>query len=214
MDLKPYSKPVDKKWSHVRYHTGPDARLELANLRGSPLGEEIFNYLYERNNLPIIKSEYLGPGHGGYYKFGGRTPRGGIVGLDYSAKAGDRLHEMAHAADYELASQYNEARPWSFWGRPPPTQFTDAYEKLHTGGEKQGYQYQREALAHKLNPKWAAERNNYRSSNDELMAWGVGTTLPSYTDDNWEPPLHLNSTLATEMSILLDLARRGNRKPK
>jgi hypothetical protein len=66
-------------------------------------------------------------------------------------------------------------------------------------------------LAYKLNPAWTESQEGYRASSGELPAWAMGNvanTNPLVNYDTYNTPSHLNSTLATEYQILLDLATR------
>jgi hypothetical protein len=63
-------------------------------------------------------------------------------------------------------------------------------------------------LADKLAPEWSKENSDYRSASNELSAYGMGSTVPRRSN---RAPLHVDPTMATEFSILLDLAQRAQK---
>lgn len=201
-----------------RYSSGNDPRVELMGLRGSPLGEEIFQYLQQRQGFPDIRRGYegLGADSEGSLTRGIGLPPNGILRLAPMSDSSTRLHEFSHAADSALNKQYFDRK--TSWQIPDvKTPFTEGYEKLiggvsATSGPDYKYNYERENLAKRLNPEWATKNEHYRGNNREVVGWGAGSTINSDLD-NYKPPNHLNSTAATELSILLDLAMRAD-KPK
>ena len=91
---------------------------------------------------------------------------------------------------------------------PAEQQFTQAYEKLvyNSARRNPDESLARESLARRLDPEWAKKNRAYRASNVELPAWGMGFAVEPRRD--YDQPLHLDPTMATEFSILLDMANR------
>lgn len=171
-------------------------------LKESNIGDDLYSYLYYRNSLPKVNfAHYLGDGVSGKY-----TGDGNIVDLLHRYNNATINHEFAHAADNALESQYYQ-RPTS-WNRPDvPTYFTDAYDKLRGATANSNYLQQRVEMAKKMAPEWAKANDKYRASNKELVGWGAGRQQDT-GDPEYKVPNHLDSTMATELSILMDLARR------
>jgi hypothetical protein len=122
------------------------------------------------------------------------------------------LHEMTHAAQPALEKQYQEgAKFFAASPKDPEARrvFLQAYEKLRGSGAAD--------LARKLDPTWEKENRKYRSSREELEAFGVGNVQNfGRRGDRLDArgPLHLDPTMATETMLLLDLARRDARLNK
>jgi hypothetical protein len=119
---------------------------------------------------------------------------------DPKQASGTLAHELTHAADIQLNTQFNESSN---------TQFLDAYKKLvetpkHFGTPKLD---QRAASAAILAPTWAATNSDYRSTGEELPGFGIGNSILAGSSTDPSPP-HVDSTMATEFMILLDLALR------
>ena len=177
------------------------ADREYNRLRETSLGEDLYTYLLKRQRLPQInRVPYITEGTVGEY-----NRESNIIKLLNNAQGSTLTHEAAHAADGALSNQYWD-RPTS-WSRPDtPTYFTDAYEKLKGETANNRYQGQRENLAQRLDPAWFHRNKDYRSTNNELVGWGAGRQAG--IDSSYTPPDHLDSTIATELSILMDLAKR------
>lgn len=165
--------------------------------------QSLFDYLYKRNRLPFTKmTSMLPPGTLGTY-----TPHENTVRVHPASGLGTLVHEMTHAADNALEQQYYD-RPTS-WNKPDTqTYFTDAYDKLKGRTSNTYYNDRRGELANKLNSEWYKKNQDYRSTGNELSGWAGKRTVRGEQEPRYEAPDHLDSTLATEMSILLDLARR------
>jgi len=175
----------------------------FSRLRETSLGQDLYQYLLSRNNLPKVNREYIA--HNGVY-----NPFLNSIKLHPNSGNGTLTHEMAHAADATLTNQYFD-RP-GFAGEPfLETYFTDAYKKLKGNGRTADNNYTdpREDLAKKLSPSWYEKERRYRASNNELVGWGAGTQA-EMRDGGYKPPNHLDSTMATELSILMELARRND----
>jgi hypothetical protein len=97
-------------------------------------------------------------------------------------------HELMHAADTAMQAQY---RPRIL---KPLTQF----EKMH-------FSLRPDAKA--FNSDWAEANKTYRASPRELRAWAIGQAAQKGSD-TYNPPLHLDPTLATEQMLLLEAATR------
>jgi hypothetical protein len=113
------------------------------------------------------------------------------------------VHELTHAAMDKMRWAYQNAKK-NRGKDPAASQFADAYEKLVMSPD---FVSQTSAVANRMAPGWAASKNAYRASGAELPAWGMGLSATGRADD-YESPLHLNPTLATEFRVLLDLANR------
>ena len=118
-------------------------------------------------------------------------------------------HEVGHAADTALADQRfgilrQNGRAWLPSSRPSPTAliFAAGFDKLspYTNKLKTGYENAR------------PETKAYRTSSRELRAFGAGNAADPAPAIYPGAP-HLDTTMATEFEILLDLARRAQRNP-
>ena len=113
------------------------------------------------------------------------------------------VHELTHAAMDKMRWAYQNAKK-NRDKDPAVGQFADAYEKLVKSPD---FASQAQVTANRIAPGWAASKNAYRASSAELPAWAMGLSTTGRVDD-YEAPLHLNPTLATEFRVLLDLANR------
>lgn len=177
----------------------------------SPQYGELVEFLADRRSMPPIK---LKPGlSGGEFEyhpvFGNTLPRTGNINVGFNSDPGTIVHELTHAADRQITQQYYETRR-----KKNPSdiekQFVQAFEKLVFSPDKRHSdptRNQRTAMAFKLDPAWAVEQREYRSDPDELVAFGMGSTLTPNRRFN-RAPLHVDPTMATEFSTLLDLAKR------
>lgn len=196
---------------------------EWSSIAGSPLGLELFNYLNARGKLPPIRRSFLGEGINGTFTYGWGVPEPYITLAPY-AELSTGVHEAAHAADNRLERQYYDRNmSWNMPESPADnTQFTRGYEKLKGNvklarSEKHplGYVDRRYELASLLDPDWSNKKARYRSTHNELGGFAAGSTVPGgFDQEDNKPPPHLNSTLATELAILLDLAMRERQYKK
>ena len=188
---------------------GPD-RLQalLRETAGSPQYGALVDYLTARRMMPPIEIE--GFDGGAFHRnsfFGSRLPRTGVVTVGYRSGPGTVVHELTHAADSQLDAQYYEVKEKAARGKitPAEQQFVQAYEKL--AYNRFAKDLPRLEMAKRLGPEWAKKESDYRATNRELPAWGMGGTVSPNTD--YPAPLHLDPTMATEFSVLMDLARRA-----
>lgn len=174
----------------------------LSRLRETQLGQDLYEYLLSRQKLPKINTAgYMREDVRGAWK-----PDNNQIWLQPWAGNSTLTHEVAHAADTELERQYFDRK--TSWSKPDvPTYFTDAFAKLKGATAANNFQSPREALAEKMAPEWFKKHASYRATNNELGGWAAGRQAGS-SNVEYETPNHLDSTLATELSILLDLARR------
>ena len=128
-------------------------------------------------------------------------------GVDPGLAKETAIHELSHAAINKLRWAYEDAKK-NRKGDSAAGQFADAYEKLLT---RPDFVSQTSALANQMAPGWASSKNTYRASGGELPAWAMGLSATGRSDD-YNSPLHLNPTLASELRILLDLANRAKTK--
>ena len=163
--------------------------IRFANLGVETRGEYDYNPRYGNTGEIRISDEYLRPGQS-------RTaPR-------------TLIHETTHATDRQLDNLY-----FKYKDRPPTpeiAQFVEGYKRLRWNAENPNARVQAppsEALARRLDPKWAAANAEYRANSAELYGHAIGNmALPRQDSD---APLHLDPTLATDHFVLLDLANRA-----
>jgi hypothetical protein len=184
----------------------------LTKTAAYPQYGELVNFLTSRRLLPEIKQEFLGT-HMGEFNyanpvFGERNfPAAGRLSLNYNAQPSTVVHELTHAADRQMRELYFEISDKARRGKLDPLekQFLDGYKKLSFGGG-------REKWAAQLAPEWAKEKIDYRASQPELAGYGMASTIRPNTHN--PAPMHVDPTMGTEFSILLDLAQRAqNTKP-
>ena len=176
----------------------------FSRLRETPLGEDLYTYLLSRNRLPRISNGYLKEGVRGAWQ-----PDDNQILLQPWAGNSTLTHEVAHSADSALEQQYFD-RPTS-WSKPDtPTYFTDAFAKLKGATAANNYKSPREAMAERMAPEWFRKNAGYRATNNELAGWGAGRQAGT-NETEYTPPNHLDSTMATELSILMELARRNDK---
>lgn len=199
----------------------------MKDMVGTPIYDQLLSYLLARRATPVIKEGYLGDSTSGEFSrntmFGNELPRHGQIKLDYGlfsgkdnkAAGGTLSHELTHAADSQVEDQYYELKRKSN-KTPEEERFVQAYDKLFHGvvPNEQGklvhgnHGSQTVEMAKRLNPEWTKKNKEYRSTGKELAAFGVGNSV-SGTTDSYNTPQHLDATLATERSILLDAAMRA-----
>jgi len=189
----------------------------LAETAKYPQYGEMVDYLTQQEMMPPINQTYLSSGTNGRFRQNvwdsTHLPKTGLIEVKYGAGPSTVLHELAHATDAQINRNYNKLKLIGLNFTPEEKRFMTAYEKLvfnpkvyHGNPSK----YPRSQLANKLSPEWAKEESQYRSRDDELAGWGMGSTVQRDTDYN--PPLHLDPTMATELLILTDLAKRAKKK--
>lgn len=167
-------------------------------------------YLSSRQMMPPIKQEY---GAGGKFErntvFGSDLPETGAITVGYEAGPSTLVHELTHAADGQIRSQYYELKNKSGDLTPAERQFMQAFEKLVyrpgrlLGGPPESTQ---SLTAQRIAPEWAREKNDYRSTGGELAAFGMGGSVSPNV--NYRAPAHIDPSYATEFSILLDMASK------
>jgi len=177
---------------------------------------ETVDYLAARRMMPPINVEFGATPSFSQNLWGNDLPRTGVVTVGTTSRPASLVHELTHAADTQLEQQYtaiSRKRNLS----PLEAQFKQAYEKLVYNpalrlDKGQIDKYPRSALAKRLAPEWAAKEKNYRSSERELPAWGVASTIDPSNTAYYNAPMHLDPTMATEFSILMDLGNRLQRQ--
>ena len=178
---------------------------------------ELVDYLTQREMMPPIEQKHLGSSTAGRFVkngfFGDQTlPKTGVIEVNYGADPGAVLHELTHAADDQLRAQYTQTHNRKLFLTPEEKQFMSAFQKLvydPTAYHGNPANWPRAQLANKLSPEWTKKNSGYRSGDHELAAWGVDSTATRNRDYN--PPLHLDPTMATEFLIMTDLARRAKK---
>lgn len=176
----------------------------------TPQYRDLVEYLSSRRMMPPISLDK--PFGGGVFErdsfFSDSLPKTGVVKIGYGAGPSTLVHELTHAADNQIHQQYFQLKNKRGELTPAEQQFMQAYEKLSYNSTRRNPDESlvRESLARKLDPEWAKKNRAYRASNTELPAWGMGFAVEPRRD--YDQPLHLDPTMATEFSILLDMANR------
>ena len=177
-----------------------------------PQYNELVDYLSARSMMPPISltrgssSSFTVPGFEGGPN---APPATGLVKIGRGETPNAVVHELTHAAQRQMETQYyllrDKARRTKL--TPLDQQFMQAYEKLiYRPGEMFGAKPEptQSATARRIAPDWVKAKGDYRSTGEELAAFGMGSTV----DRNANTPLHIDPSYATEFSILLDMARR------
>lgn len=170
---------------------------------------ELVDYLSARRMMPPITMGGTRGAAGVFEQnsiFSDVLPKTGAVKVSFTANPSTVVHELTHAADDQLTSQYYELLNKRGKLTPTEQQYMQAFEKLSYDKFSRDKAFPRKTLAEKLDPAWAQKQSDYRATNTELPAWAMGATIEPR--DDYRPPLHLNPSLATEFSILLDMAKR------
>lgn len=179
---------------------------------GGQLYQAMLQYLEGRKATPQLQTANLRDGVGGSFEydtaFGKGLPPEGVVfvneGRSDRTEQGIRrtlAHELAHATDRQLAEQYFSLPK----GARGADQFGDAFQKLVLDSE--GGRSSRNRYAGRLaGEPWAKGNIDYRAGSSELAGFGAGSTEAPNRD--YPAPLHVDPTMATELSILLELAQR------
>ena len=175
---------------------------------------QLVEYLSLRRQMPPIRFE---PGRMGVFRVpgfynDGTIPETGVIGVGMREGPNTVVHELTHAADRQIEKQYFDLLQKRGKLTPLEQQFMQTYEKLVKGRrgffDRTNVNYDmRDVMAQRMNPQWAAEESKYRASSSELPAWAMGQ-MAEREPDSYNPPLHLDPTMATEFSILLDMAKR------
>ena len=189
-----------------------------------PAYQDLLKFL--GSNQPSIRFADLGPETKGEYEYGPRYGNAGEIRVNknslrdirpYTAESNARtlIHETTHATDRQLDKLFSD-----YQGNPPTpemAQFVDAYRKLRWNATRPNANFQSspsEALARRLDPEWARKNAGYRAHTEELYGHAVGNVARTPGDkpySEFEVPLHLDPTLATEHFILLDIANRAQK---
>jgi hypothetical protein len=189
-----------------------------------PQYNDLMDFLASRQAVPEITQTYLGPSMGGQFISGWGEPKNGRIELNYETTPSTLLHELTHAADRQISHQASQLEDrhrketplLDYLGgktvlTPEEVRLAMGYRKLHYDpikDYKDPARYPRQQLMSKMAPEWAKENSDYRSGDGELVAYGMGSTVPRRSN---RAPLHVDPTMATEFSILLDLAQRAQK---
>jgi hypothetical protein len=167
-------------------------------------------YLSSRQMMPPIEQKY---GAGGKFEkntvFGSDLPKTGAITVGYEAGPSTLVHELTHAADNQISSQYYELKNKPGDLTPAERQFMQAFEKLvYRPGRMFGAppESTRSLTAQRIAPEWSREKSDYRSTGGELAAFGMGSSVSPNV--NYRAPAHIDPSYATEFSILLDMASK------
>jgi hypothetical protein len=175
----------------------------------SPLYAEIVDYLSSINRMPPVVPALLPEGTRGRNIFDRISDRSGTVYIDPTqANPSTPVHELSHVADRAISDLHTSLirKKYENTLTPLEQQFMQAYEKLVYGTIQDKQPLKRLEMVERLDPAWAEKNRSYRTTQDELAAFGVGSTASQ--DPSFNPPLHLDPTMATEFNILLDIAKR------
>ncbi len=172
---------------------------------------QLVEYLSMRRQMPPIRF-HLGTGGGVFtspvFSRDESLPQTGVIGVSPSAEPSTVVHELTHAADRQIQLEYSKLLQKRGELTPLEKQFMQVYDKLKYGHWARGTAGDRRTeMAQRLDPQWSTKNAEYRASSSELPAWGMGQMVEG-RQDSYRPPLHLNPTMATEFSILLDMAKR------
>jgi len=204
--------PANKLAPRVKNALVQDPLQELLTRTAAyPQYGELTGFLNSRQMMPEIKQEYLGAGRGEFTYanpvFGDPNfPATGRVSLNYNAEPSTVVHELTHAADRQMSNLYFEISDKLRRREklsPLEKQFLNGYQKISFGES-------REKMAAQLAPEWVKEKANYRASKSELAGFGMGSTIQR--NEHYPAPAHVDPTMATEFSIMLDLAQRAQAK--
>jgi hypothetical protein len=185
---------------------------------------DLMDFLASRLAVPEISQTYLGPSTGGEFTSGWGAPKNGKIEVNWGATPSTLVHELTHAADRQISHQasdleerHRKETPIFDYIRgktvltPEEVRLAMGYRKLHYNPNKDygdPARYPRQQLINKMAPEWSKKNYDYRSGDGELVAYGMGSTVPRR---GYRAPLHVDPTMATEFSILLDLAQRAQK---
>jgi len=193
----------------------------LTRAAAYPQYNDLVNFLTSMQKMPKIKQEYLGPYVSGQYD-STNWEGPGVITVAHNASPSTVVHELTHAADRQLGNlSYDLRERASLFDRlmgrssltPEEKQFVDSRKKLYYDPDKNVNDPTRDArenFVNKLAPEWAKRKRDYRAKDNELIAYGMGSTIEPNTYNR--APLHIDPTMATDFSIMLDLAQRAQAK--
>lgn len=176
-----------------------------------PEYQQMMEYLMVRRQVPEMRTP-LNPYSGtqGLFQFGGDLQSRGRISIRADQDVNSLVHEITHATERQMMKQYVDEKYGTnpitgFRTQVNKTQFTDAYEKLNA-----------QTLMRLVNPNWKEQAKEYRSTTPEARAFAMENAIsPTVPDPITRGPAHVDSTLATEFLILLDLATRAEKaKPQ
>lgn len=201
-----------------------DLEKLTAEAKQYPQHTDLMDYLAARDAVPGVTQTYLGPSTGGQFISGWGEPKNGKIEVNWGASPSTLVHELTHAADRQIGQQaldlkerHRKETPLLDWLRgktvltPEEVRLVLGYNKLHFNVDKDikdPERYPRQATVNKLAPEWAKKNYDYRSADNELVAYGMGSTVPRRHN---RAPLHVDPTMATDFSVLLDLAQRAQK---
>lgn len=167
-------------------------QMALDRMRGTPLVTEMLEYLTARGAVP----KFTTGESGGSFTYGDGYPKEGVI--SYAPWSQESIpHELVHAVQRQAlqqgATRYSKAEQDS---AKLVGGYSSADRKVF-GGAKD--------VAIALNPEWAAAESDYRATPKELSAWAVGNAARGRRTDAVP---HLDPTMLTELSILLDVMTR------
>lgn len=168
----------------------------------------LLDFLYEQNKMPDMERvDSLGYGVTGDY-----SPWYNKIRFANGADLNTVIHELTHATEGPLHQR---------WVSPnsDDEQFKDAYSKLIFGGNFDKTPNKIRESMEKLDPSWYQQTSDYRKSTGEAKAFAVGNSLGDRIRRNnpdvkqgylgtYKGGSHVDSTLATDQAILLELANR------
>lgn len=159
----------------------------------NPLLAALTAYLKERKHYPEVQRTGAIPGRPNVQaEFSPFVGERGRITLTDKAQGTTLPHELTHAAELAMLRHA--------WEGSNP-QFTEAYNKLLAKGQAV------DQAVH-LSPDLTVDHPE-RFNSQELLAYGVGNQSPGVPENRiWRGGGHLDSTMATQMAILLELARR------
>ena len=195
----------------------PNYAQQFMNMVGqSDIGKQMLAYLTAAGQVPQVQEASMP--YDLYGKFAGIDGPTGTITLNRSLsparKPQTATHETVHSVDQALGIQADAYRRNLGYN-----QFEDTYNKLvrygDAGAGPRKYKDPRYGLAAVIDPAWTEKYGNYRSSPDELAAWAVENIVRhSQLPESYNPPAHLNATMAQEFEILLDAAMRDLKRQK
>lgn len=195
----------------------PNYTQQFMNMVGqSDIGKQMLNYLTAAGQMPTVQEAALP--YDVYGRFVGIDGPTGTLTMNRSLSPTRApqtgTHEIAHAVDQAIAMQAD-----SYKRKLGYNQLEDTYNKLvkfgTAGAGPRKYGDPRYGMAAQIDPQWTEKYGNYRSSPAELAAWAVENIVRHpQLPESYNPPAHLNATLAQEFEILLDAAMRDLKRQK
>jgi hypothetical protein len=153
----------------------------------TPMGQQ-FSYLQDMNRVPSIDMDYLPLGVNGNYRAWDHAIK--LSPLADNPK-NTLSHELQHAVSNIMDGQRYSIKRDKWKPTPEEQRFVEAFAKLNEPTKLP-----------------LGELSRYRQSPSEAKAFGVGNSNYPYSGA-FEGTPHLDSTMATEQAILLDLAKRA-----